>query len=64
MDKQTLREFDALCLPKVEMYDAGRVQAIGKKTQVSQTVFAAYLNTTHQQLDNRSKALKSLVVLH
>lgn len=46
MDMQTLREFDALCLPKVETYDARRIQAIRKKARVSQAVFAAYLNTT------------------
>lgn len=46
MDMQTLREFDALCLPKVETFDADRIQAIRKKANVSQAVFAAYLNTT------------------
>ncbi|MFC4701485.1 helix-turn-helix domain-containing protein [Glaciecola siphonariae] len=46
MNKQTLREFDALCLPKVEHFDARSIQAIRKKAHVSQAVFAAYLNTT------------------
>lgn len=46
MYKQTLREFDALCIPKVETYDAHRIQAIRKKANVSQAVFAAYLNTS------------------
>lgn len=46
MDKQTLREFDVLCLPKVEIFDAHHIQAIRKKAHVSQAVFAAYLNTT------------------
>ena len=46
MDKKTLREFDVLCLPKVETFDAHHIQAIRKKAHVSQAVFAAYLNTT------------------
>jgi putative transcriptional regulator len=46
MDIQTLREFDTLCLPKVESYDANSIKAIRKNARVSQTVFAAYLNTT------------------
>lgn len=46
MDMQTMREFDALCLPEVENYDAARIKAIREKARVSQAVFAAYLNTT------------------
>ena len=46
MDMQTMREFDALCLPEVEHYDAARIKAIREKARVSQAVFAAYLNTT------------------
>ena len=44
MDVQTLREFDVLCLPEVEQYDASSIKAIRKKAQVSQAIFAAYLN--------------------
>lgn len=46
MDMQTMREFDALCLPKIEKYDARRIKAIRERAHVSQAVFAAYLNTT------------------
>lgn len=46
MDMQTMREFDALCLPEIEKYDAGRIKAIREEAHVSQAVFAAYLNTT------------------
>lgn len=46
MDMQTMREFDALCLPKVETYDARRIKSIRERANVSQAVFAAYLNTT------------------
>lgn len=46
MDVQTMREFDALCLPEVERYDAVDIKAIREKAHVSQAVFAAYLNTS------------------
>ena len=46
MDVQTMREFDALCLPIVERYEAADIKAIREKAHVSQAVFAAYLNTS------------------
>lgn len=46
MDVQTMREFDALCLPEVENYDAAAIKAIRENARVSQAVFAAYLNTS------------------
>ena len=46
MDVQTMREFDALCLPIVEHYEAADIKAIREKAHVSQAVFAAYLNTS------------------
>jgi putative transcriptional regulator len=35
MDVQTMREFDALCLPEVERYDAMHIKAIREKAHVS-----------------------------
>lgn len=46
MNVQTMREFDVLCLPEVERYDAARIKAIRENVHVSQSVFAAYLNTS------------------
>lgn len=46
MDKTTMREFDSLCLPKVPQYSPRQIQAIRKKCQASQSVFAAYMNIT------------------
>jgi len=43
---ETLREFDALCLPKVTEYTPTQIKKIRLKQGVSQAVFAAYLNTT------------------
>ena len=46
MKIHTMREFDALCLPVVECYDAKYIKALREKEQVSQAVFAAFLNTS------------------
>lgn len=46
MDVQTMREFDALCLPEVKRYNGEHIKAIRENARVSQAVFAAYLNTS------------------
>lgn len=46
MSDQTMREFDAMCLPPVQYYTAKQIKAIRKRNHASQAVFAAYLNTT------------------
>lgn len=45
IDKQTMREFDALCLPEVDEYTPTQIKSIRTHNGVSQAVFAAYLNT-------------------
>lgn len=44
MKKETLREFDILCLPKPETYTPEKIKEIRNRYNVSQAVFAAYLN--------------------
>jgi putative transcriptional regulator len=46
MDDQTMREFDALCLPKVKSYTPAQIKKLRQKNKASQAVFAAYLNTS------------------
>jgi len=46
----TMREFDALCLPKVPSYTARRIKALRAKCKCSQTVFAMYLNVSASSL--------------
>lgn len=46
MDKQTMREFDALCLPPVKDLSAAQIRRLRKRNKASQAVFAAYLNTS------------------
>jgi putative transcriptional regulator len=46
MKVETMREFDALCLPPVKEFTPGQIKKIRLKNGASQAVFAAYLNTT------------------
>ena len=46
MDTQTMREFDALCLPPVKKYTPNQIRRIRTTNKASQAVFAAYLNTS------------------
>jgi putative transcriptional regulator len=46
IDKHTLRDLDALCLPPVRELSAKQIRAIRSRTQMSQAVFAAVLNTS------------------
>jgi putative transcriptional regulator len=44
VDKATMREFDALCLTPVESLAPDEIRALREREQVSQPVFAQYLN--------------------
>ena len=44
LDKQTMREFDSMTLPRVRELSARQIRAIRSRTRVSQAVFAAMLN--------------------
>jgi len=46
IDTQTMREFDALCLPPVEHYTAEQIKQIRLSNKASQAVFASYLNAS------------------
>ena len=46
MDVTTMHEFDALCLPPVKQYTAAQIKRIRTRQKASQSVFAAYLNTS------------------
>lgn len=46
MEVATLREFDVLCLPPVKEYTAIQIKRIRIVNKASQSVFAAYLNTS------------------
>jgi len=44
VDKSTMREFDAICLTPVEPLSPEEIRALREREQVSQPVFAHYLN--------------------
>jgi putative transcriptional regulator len=46
IDTQTMREFDALCLPPVKNFTAAQIKRLRLRCRASQAVFAAYLNTS------------------
>ncbi|MCI0507400.1 MAG: DNA-binding transcriptional regulator [Gammaproteobacteria bacterium] len=46
MDIKTMREIESLCLPKVKEYSATQIKRLRLKNKASQSVFAAYLNTS------------------
>jgi putative transcriptional regulator len=46
IDKQTMRRFDAACLTPIRLQKLKEIKAIREREQVSQTVFANYLNVT------------------
>lgn len=46
IDKQTMRRFDNACLTKVQRLSPKQIKALREREQVSQTVFANYLNVT------------------
>lgn len=46
IDKVTMREFDRMCLPPVPSLEPEQIKQIREASQVSQSVFAAVLNTS------------------
>ena len=46
INRQTMREFDALCLPPVRKLSATQIRKLRLNNHASQAVFAAYLNTS------------------
>ena len=46
LDKTTMREFEALCLPPVKNYTAVQIKRIRIRNKASQAVFAVHLNTS------------------
>ena len=58
MDLTTMREFDALCLPSVQDYNADRIKGIRLRFKASQAVSAAYLNTSPSAIQQWERGQK------
>ena len=46
IDKRRMRKFDVLCLAPIPQYDGRKIRALRDHLQLSQSVFAAVLNTS------------------
>ena len=69
IDQITLREFDLLCLPKIENLEPQKIKSIRETAQVSQAVFAALLNTSVStvqkwEIGQKRPSGKALKLLH
>lgn len=53
-----LREFDALCLSPVEKMDADAIRALREREQVSQSVFAHFLNVRKEAVSRWERGEK------
>ena len=59
MDEITMKAMDDLCLPKVRKLGKAEVQAIRKKTRMSQPVFAAFLGVSPSAVAQWERGVKS-----
>jgi putative transcriptional regulator len=58
IDKKTMREFDLLCLTPVEPLTADEIRQIRERENVSQVVFAHYLNVTKGLISQWERGIK------
>ena len=58
VSETTMRDFDALCLPSVKVYNAAQIKRIRLKSKTSQSVFAAYLNTSKSTVQKWEQGAK------
>ena len=58
MDKVTMHEFDALCLPKVRCLGPDEIKKIRFREKVSQPVLARYLNVSPHTVKNWEQGIK------
>lgn len=58
VDKQTMREFDASCLAAAEPLPPEEIKAIREREQVSQPVFARYLNVSKNLVSDWERGVK------
>lgn len=58
LDKTTMREFDALCLTKIEELSGEEIQAMRERAGVSQAVFARHLNVSTKLVSDWERDVK------
>jgi putative transcriptional regulator len=58
IDKQTMRHFDETCLTPIRDFTAEEIQALREREQVSQAVFAHYLNVSKDSVSQWERGEK------
>lgn len=58
ISKKTMREFDESCLAPVAEIPAQSIKALREREQVSQPVFAAYLNVSRNLVSDWERGVK------
>jgi putative transcriptional regulator len=58
INKRTLREFDALCLPPLKQFLPDDIRKLRERNKASQPVFAAYLNTSESTVQKWERGEK------
>ena len=58
IDKQTMREFDEACLTPVQVLAPEEIRQIRQREQISQPVFARYLNVSKNLVSDWERGVK------
>ena len=58
VDKQTMREFDTACITVAEQLPPEEIKALREREQVSQPVFARYLNVSKNLVSDWERGIK------
>lgn len=58
LDKQTMRRFDESCLTPVHAFTAEEIRALREREEVSQSVFAHYLNVSKDSVSQWERGEK------
>jgi putative transcriptional regulator len=58
IDKQSMREFDEGCLTTIKEFTPEEIRALREKQDVSQTVFARYLNVSKDSVSQWERGQK------
>ena len=58
VDKQTMRRFDESCLTPIHEFSADEIRALREREEVSQSVFARYLNVSKDSVSQWERGAK------
>lgn len=58
IDKQTMRQFDESCLTPIHEFTAEEIRALREREELSQKVFALYLNVTKESVSQWERGQK------